>query len=136
MKSMLYLFIATVLLTVAAHAAENPSKKTDDVKFKEPVVKESTPSEKPNSNSQEKKTSDAPEAPEPTPAKLNPPVPDNSAVLNAWLSGPQEQPCGIACPKCGKEMVLNTKIQLTTVPPAKIIRCQDQEKCKYATAVF
>ena len=136
MKSLLVSIAITVLIAFAAYSAENAPERADDVKFKEPVVKESTVDPKGHRNSQEKKTSDAPDVSKPTPAKLNPPVPDNSAVLNAWLSGPQEQPCGIACPKCGKEMVLNTKIQLTTVPPAKIIRCSDQENCKYATAVF
>jgi hypothetical protein len=68
--------------------------------------------------------------------KLTALVQDNSALLASWLSGQVEQPCGVACPKCGKEMVLNTKLQLTTTPPARIVRCPDGEKCKFATAVF
>lgn len=68
--------------------------------------------------------------------KLQPLVQDNRALLASWLSGQVEQPCGVACPKCGKEMVINTKLQLTTTPPARIVRCPDSEKCKFATAVF
>jgi hypothetical protein len=109
------LLTLTALLIVPALAAEKvePKKIDDPIKFDEPLV--APPAEKP---------------------KLNPLTQDNSALLTSWLSGPQEQPCGVACPKCGKELLVNTKLQLTTNPPARIVRCPDNDKCKFATAVF
>lgn len=117
MRQFLITLLTITLVASAAIAVEKaepkPAKPAEAVKFAEPLT--------------------------PAPAaekKLAPLVQDNSALLASWMSGATEQPCGVACPKCGKEMLLNVKLQLCTTPPARIVRCPDGEKCKFATAVF
>lgn len=129
MKFTLVLLTILALLAVPALAAEkakpSPAMNAGPAPVDEKLVEAAKFNEK----------LDAPVA-KPEPKQLQALPADNTAMLQSWLAGPQFTPCGFACPKCGKELLLNVKILLATTPQMKIVQCPDQEKCKFITAVF
>lgn len=125
MKKLLVFLTILSLLAIPALAAD-----------KKPGMKPAPADEKLVESAKFNEKLDAAPAAKPAEKKLQALPNDNSALLQSWLAGPQFTPCGVACPKCGKELLLNVKILLATTPQMKIVQCPDQEKCKFITAVF
>lgn len=49
---------------------------------------------------------------------------NRQSELSQWF-----RPCGIACPECGEELLVDTMIVLTSLPPQREYHC---EKCNWS----
>jgi hypothetical protein len=118
--------VVTVTLIVALAAGAAAEEKKPAAPSKPPVQAKAAPAPPAG-------TTEAEIAKGTAEARLAPITNNNAAMLSQWMAGAQDVPTGMACPKCGGELLRNVKIVLATTPTMSIVRCP---ACQFVTALF